>query len=81
MINKRIVQELSNEFKLPEHIIELIVKHPYKFQKDLMVNGKFEPFRHPHFGVFAVKPYRYEMIMKLAEINKKAKEENKNKEE
>ena len=59
-MNKKIIEELSDKFKLPEHIIEKIVRHPFKFQADLMKRGDLKPYRHPYFGVFAVKPGRKE---------------------
>ena len=62
MLNKRIIQELSREFKLPEHIIEKVVRHPYKYQLGVMKNGELRPFRHPFLGVFGVKPGRLKYI-------------------
>jgi len=59
-MNKKIIEELSDKFRLPEHIIEQIVRHPFKFQADLMKQGDLKPYRHPYFGVFAVKPGRKE---------------------
>ena len=59
-MNKKIIEELAKEFKLPEHVIENIVRHPFKFQIDLMKEGDLKPFRHQYLGVFAVKPGRRE---------------------
>ena len=59
-MNKKIIEELSNKHKLPEHIIENIVRHPFKFQAAMMKQADLKPFRHPYFGVFAVKPGRKE---------------------
>jgi hypothetical protein len=60
MLNKKIIQDLSKEFKLPEHIVEKIVSHPYKFQLEAMKDLK--PFRHPFFGVFGIKPGRLKFV-------------------
>jgi len=57
-MNKKIIEELSDKYKLPEHIIEKIVRHPFKFQADLMKQDDLKPFRHPYLGVFGVKPGR-----------------------
>tara|TARA_R110002167_G_scaffold67195_1_gene189910 strand:- start:272 stop:475 length:204 start_codon:yes stop_codon:yes gene_type:complete len=59
-MNKKIIEALSEKFRLPEHVIENIAKHPFKFQADLMKQGDFKPFRHQYLGVFAVKPGRVE---------------------
>lgn len=59
-MNKKIIETLSKKFRLPEHIIENVVRHPFKFQVDLMKRGDLKPFRHPYLGVFAVKPGRQE---------------------
>jgi hypothetical protein len=59
-MDKKIIEELSNTFKLPEHVIENIVRHPFKFQLGLMKQGDLKPFRHPYLGVFGVKPGRKE---------------------
>ena len=69
-MDKKILERLSIEFKLPEHIIEKIVRHPYKFQLDMMKSGKLKPFRHPYFGVFAVKPYRLKYVTDKRNANK-----------
>lgn len=61
-MNKKIIEQLSDKFRLPEHIIENIVKHPFKFQVDLMKSGNLKPFRHQYLGVFAVKPGRQEAL-------------------
>jgi hypothetical protein len=62
MLNKKIIQDLSKEFNLPEHIVEKVIRHPYKFQLEVMKSGEHKPFRHPFFGVFGVKPYRLKYL-------------------
>jgi len=57
-MDKKIIEALAKEFKLPEHIIDKIVRDPFKFQMNLMKQGDFKPFRHPYLGVFGVKPGR-----------------------
>lgn len=63
-MNKKIIEQLSKQYKLPEHIIENIVRHPFKFQASLMKQGNLKPFRHQYLGVFAVKPGRREAYNK-----------------
>mgnify|MGYP003654386448 CR=1 FL=1 len=63
-MNKKIIEELARKFKLPEHVIENIVRHPFEFQANLMKQGDLKPFRHQYLGVFAVKPGRKEAYNK-----------------
>ena len=55
MDNKNIIKELSNKYNLDERVIEVIIRHPFKFLYELMQSDSERPFRIKYLGVFAVK--------------------------
>ena len=59
---ERIIKELSEEYGLPEPVIESIVRSQFKFVCDKMQDDECLKIRLHHFGVFKIKPKRLYVI-------------------
>lgn len=50
----RFIKELSDRYKLPEIVIELIVQSQFNFTREVIKRGELKSVRLPQLGIFAI---------------------------
>lgn len=50
----RFVKQLSDKYKLPEIVIELIVQSQFIFTREVIKKGELKSIRLPQLGIFAI---------------------------
>jgi nucleoid DNA-binding protein len=53
----KIIQELSDKYKLPKYKVELIVMSQFQTIRDIIQEGEYESIRLMHLGRFKVSEY------------------------
>jgi hypothetical protein len=60
---KKIIQNLSHKFKMPELVIEEIVQSQFKFLRDVVIKpGEHKSFRMTNLGIFTISPRKLKWI-------------------
>jgi len=67
MIDKDLIEQLADEYDLPDFVVDSIVKSQFKFVQEKIAEGNCAKVRLHHFGVFKVKPKRLYIINKDTE--------------
>ena len=50
----KFIKQLSDKYKLPEMVIELIVQSQFTFTREIIKKGELKNVRLPDLGIFAI---------------------------